>query len=69
MPGVDANPYLVAAGVLAGMYEGIRDKLTPDAEATSYDADSAHVLPNDWACAIARASASAFVGRSPVRRR
>lgn len=59
--GVDANPYLVAAGVLAGMHKGIRDGLTPDAEATSYDADSDHRLPSDWAAAIARASGSAFV--------
>ncbi|SHF86524.1 Glutamine synthetase, catalytic domain, partial [Pseudosulfitobacter pseudonitzschiae] len=60
-PGVDANPYLVAAGVLAGMYEGIRDKLQPEAEATSYDANSAYALPADWASAIARASGSAFL--------
>jgi len=60
-PGVDANPYLVAAGVLAGMYEGIRDKLQPEAEATSYDADSAYGLPANWASAIACASGSAFL--------
>lgn len=60
-PGVDANPYLVAAGVLAGMYEGIRSKLSPDAESTSYDADSQYVLPKDWASAIERASGSAFL--------
>ncbi|EBA10255.1 glutamine synthetase family protein [Sagittula stellata] len=59
--GVDANPYLVAASVLAGMYEGIRDNLTPDAEATSYEAESDHVLPKDWAAAIARAAGSTFV--------
>lgn len=60
-PGVDANPYIVAAGVLAGIYQGIRDKLEPDAESTSYDTDSKHILPMDWAAAIARASGSAFV--------
>ncbi len=60
-PGVDANPYVVAAGVLAGMYEGIRDKLVPDAEATSYEADGEYVLPRDWAAAIARAAGSAFL--------
>ncbi|MEJ2036718.1 MAG: glutamine synthetase family protein, partial [Maritimibacter sp.] len=59
--GVDANPYLVAAGVLAGMYEGIQNKLLPDAEATSYDAESDYVLPKDWAAAIALASGSTFV--------
>ncbi len=59
--GVDANPYLVAAGVLAGMYEGIRDKLLPDAESTSYDATAKHALPKDWASAIASASDSAFI--------
>ncbi len=60
-PGVDANPYLVAAAVLAGMHLGIRDKLQPDAEAESYDADSSYTLPGDWAAAIARASKSAFL--------
>lgn len=60
-PGVDANPYLVAAGVLAGMYEGIRSKLSPDEESTSCDADSQYVLPKDWASAIERASGSAFL--------
>lgn len=67
-PGVDANPYLVAAGVLAGMYEGIRDKLQPEAEATSYDANSAYALPADWASAIARASGSAFLREALGRR-
>ncbi len=61
MPGVDANPYIVACGMLAGMYQGIRDKLVPDAEATSYDSDGAYVLPRDWAAAIARAAGSAFI--------
>ncbi len=60
-PGVDANPYIVATGVLAGMFEGIREKLVPDAESTSYDADSAYAVPKDWAAAIARASGSAFI--------
>lgn len=59
-PGVDANPYVVAAGVLAGMREGIRDQLVPEAEATSYETQSAHVLPRDWAAAIDRAAGSAF---------
>lgn len=60
-PGVDANPYIVAAGVLAGMYQGIRDKLLPDAQSTSYDADSKHILLADWAAAIERAAGSDFV--------
>ena len=60
-PGVDANPYLVATGVLAGIYEGIRDKLVPGAESTSYEADGQYILPKDWASAIARAAGSAFI--------
>ena len=59
--GVDANPYLVAATVLAGMRQGIRDGLQPEAEAVSYEAESAFALPRDWAAAIDRASGSAFV--------
>ena len=59
--GVDANPYLVGASVLAGMYAGIQDKMQPEAEASSYAAQSDHLLPNDWAAAIALASDSAFL--------
>ena len=61
MPGVDANPYLVAAGVLAGMHAGLRDQALPDAEASSYDALGTHVLPGDWAAALARAAESTFL--------
>jgi glutamine synthetase len=59
--GADANPYLFAAAVLAGMLYGIERGLEPpppltgNAYAQSLDADP---LPSDWAAAIARFHAS-----------
>ncbi len=58
-PGVDANPYLVAATVLAGMRYGIQNQLLPDAESSSYG--ESNVLPPDWRSAIERAAESGFL--------
>ncbi|ESZ09573.1 glutamine synthetase family protein [Mesorhizobium sp. L48C026A00] len=60
-PSVDANPYLVAATVLAGMRHGIENKLEPDGEASSYDTAQTVVLPCDWRSAIDRAAGSDFI--------
>jgi len=60
-PSVDANPYLVAATVLAGMRHGIRNRLQPDAEASSYSSGDHGALPPDWRSAIERAAGSDFV--------
>jgi glutamine synthetase len=63
--GADANPYLVAAAVLAGMLHGIEKKLAPPAALTgnAYTQRlAAPRLPADWATALARFRASAFMG-------
>ena len=60
--GADANPYLVAALVLAGMAHGLRDRIAPPAEveANAYEAESGEALPGDLAAALATWDASAF---------
>jgi len=62
--GVDANPYLVAATVLAGIAKGIEEQLDPGPETTGngYEADSGDsAMPADWRAAIDAATASAFL--------
>lgn len=59
--GVDANPYLVGATVLAGMYHGIEKRIEPDAEASTYSDDTATTLPRDWGAAIDQAAQSEFL--------
>jgi glutamine synthetase len=63
--GADANPYLVAATVLAGMLHGIERKLAPPAPlvGNAYTQRlAAPRLPSDWPTALARFGASAFLG-------
>ncbi|NTE65528.1 glutamine synthetase [Agrobacterium tumefaciens] len=60
-PGVDSNPYIVAAGTLAGMREGIMDMLEPDAESSAYAAEIKSALPRDWAAAIEQSANSRFI--------
>lgn len=60
-PGVDANPYLVAATVLAGMYVGIESRIEPEAESSTYSKDTDKMLPCDWRAAIDQAAASEFL--------
>lgn len=60
-PGVDANPYLTAATVLAALLHGIENRLEPDAESSSYDASAVGTLPRDWCSAIDRAAGSHFI--------
>ncbi|OQM74889.1 glutamine synthetase family protein [Manganibacter manganicus] len=61
--GVDANPYLVAATVLAGIARGLEEKLDPGAETTGngYEADTDTAMPADWRMAIEAAGASDFL--------
>ncbi|MBN9250169.1 MAG: glutamine synthetase [Mesorhizobium sp.] len=63
--GVDANPYLVAATVLAGILKGLDEKLDPGPETTGngYEAaeEARSAMPADWREAIKAAQASEFL--------
>lgn len=63
--GVDANPYLVAATVLAGIARGLDERIDPGPETTGngYEApaSSENAMPSDWKGAIEAAKASAFL--------
>src|SRR5690606_27661584 len=62
--GVDANPYLVAATVLACIAKRTEEQLDPGPETTGngYEADSGDsAMPADWRAAIDAATASAFL--------
>ncbi|MDP3895222.1 MAG: glutamine synthetase family protein [Mesorhizobium sp.] len=63
--GVDANPYLVAATVLAGISKGLDEHLDPgpETQGNGYQqpAPTASTMPPDWRTAIERAKASAFL--------
>lgn len=61
--GVDANPYLVAATVLAGVGKGLEEKLDPGPETTGngYASDAPSTMPPDWRSAIEAAKASSFL--------
>jgi glutamine synthetase len=63
--GVDANPYLVAATVLAGMAQGFDEKLDPGPEIKGNGYENAEarrgVMPPDWRSAIEAAKGSAFL--------
>lgn len=62
--GVDANPYLVAATVLAGIRHGLRNRVDPGPETVGngYEAgQDAPAIPVDWRQAIEAAKASAFL--------
>ncbi|TKT77613.1 glutamine synthetase family protein [Aquamicrobium sp. LC103] len=63
--GVDANPYLVAATVLAGISKGLDEELDPGPETTGngYEAvaTSERAMPGHWLAAIDAAEGSAFL--------
>lgn len=61
--GVDANPYLVGAMVLAGILHGIDAKSDagPITKGNGYDAAPDPDMPPDWRSAIQRAKESAFL--------
>jgi glutamine synthetase len=61
--GADANPYLAAAAVLAGVRLGIEQQLDPGEPVTGngYAQRSTAVLPRDWHTAICAAESSSFL--------
>lgn len=62
--GVDANPYLVGATVLAGIRHGLANKIDPGPETTGNgyeDGQDAPEIPNDWRAALTAASDSDFL--------
>ncbi len=61
--GVDANPYLVAATILAAIRHGLRNRINPGPETTGngYEDENASGMPRDWREAIEAARASAFL--------
>jgi glutamine synthetase len=61
--GVDANPYLVATTVLAGIRKGLREGIDPGPETTGNGYEDAEdgAIPSDWKSAIRAAKASEFL--------
>ena len=62
--GVDANPYLVAATVLAGIRHGMRNKIDPGPETTGNayaETTEQFDIPVDWRSAIEAAKRSEFL--------
>lgn len=63
--GVDANPYLVGAAVLAGMRQGIAHSIDPgppaDYQGFTQETPFALTMPADWRAAIVQAEASDFL--------
>jgi glutamine synthetase len=61
--GVDANPYLVAATVLAAARKGLAERIDPGPEVTGngYAAATGADIPRDWRQAIEAARGSAFL--------
>lgn len=63
--GVDANPYLVAATVLAGIARGVDEKIDPGPETTGNGYECARVgeveMPADWLSAIKAAERSTYL--------
>lgn len=62
--GVDANPYLVAATVLAGIRKGLAERIDPGPETTGNGYDNPAEddrMPRDWATAIRAAQDSDFL--------
>jgi glutamine synthetase len=62
--GVDANPYLVAATVLAGIRHGLKNRIDPgpDTKGDGYaEGQDAPPIPPDWGAAIEAATGSDFL--------
>ncbi|MBE1207217.1 glutamine synthetase family protein [Aminobacter carboxidus] len=63
--GVDANPYLVAATILAGISKGLDEQLDPGPETSGNGYEQAEgsesVMPADWRTAIEAAKGSEFL--------
>lgn len=63
LSGVDANPYLVATSILAGMIHGLKSKEMPSAEVrgNGYEIEPDPRMPVDWHHAIEMARNSEFL--------
>ncbi|AUN33333.1 glutamine synthetase family protein [Niveispirillum cyanobacteriorum] len=65
LAGVDANPYLVGATVLAGMQRGMAHTIDPGPAAEyqgfTQETPFARAMPGDWRAAIAQAQGSDFL--------
>ena len=63
--GADANPYLVGAAVLAGMYHGLEEQTEPPTaiDGNAYEADDIDRLPDTMPEAINLFENSAFIAR------
>lgn len=61
--GVDANPYLVGATILAGIRHGLANRIDPGPETTGngYEGAADLPIPADWREAIRAAEGSAFL--------
>ncbi len=59
--GIDANPYLVGATVLAAMQRGIAARADPGGQTTAYAEGADDQLAPDWRSAIEKAAGSAFL--------
>lgn len=61
--GVDANPYLVAATILAAIRHGMKHRIDPGPETTGngYEDENAAGMPRDWRAAIEAARESDFL--------
>jgi len=62
----DANPYLVAATVLAGMAHGIERGIDPGppVEGNGYEQATSGELPTQWHAALERAARSEFLAEA-----
>ncbi|WP_017901818.1 glutamine synthetase family protein [Pseudomonas asplenii] len=59
--GADANPYLAAAAILAGIHHGIREQIDPGAAIVGNGYEQAtEFLPTDWLTALRALEASAW---------
>ena len=61
LPGADANPYLAAAAILAGIHRGITHSIDPGApvEGNGY-AQATRLLPTDWLTSLTALEQSAW---------
>ncbi|VXD04770.1 putative glutamine synthetase [Pseudomonas sp. 8Z] len=59
--GADANPYLAAAAILAGIHKGIREQIDPGAAIVGNGYEQAReTLPTDWLTALRNLEGSAW---------
>ncbi|PKQ40931.1 glutamine synthetase [Pseudomonas sp. YY-1] len=63
--GADANPYLAAAAILAGIHKGIREQLDPGAAIVGNGYEQAReTLPTDWLTALRNLEDSSWARES-----